>query len=314
MVFSFAAHLLDERPPACSRCANCSRAVPAAVALNESLASPITSSSFRDRGRLAPMTAPIVSPTAPTISGCSRMTCAIAFWARPACSATPWPAWRARSDVLCPTGRTVAHIVCLPADRRRRVAHRRCGPTHGVGGYAVGGRQRIARLAGGILGAIARRSHRVEGGRSRMPGAVARSSQGTARALGGALRRIAHSAGNLAAGIARQVVEPLVERLPFRSDGIVRHDRRRVGAPGRCWPAHHQPTKAGCDQRQRERIRFDLVAEIAQQLRAAMAARKRGRASSRPSANSSASSASPFVARRLRAITVPSSRSPSASS
>ena len=35
---------------------------------------------------------------------------------------------------------------------------------------------------------------------------------------------------------------------------------------------------------------------------------------SRPSANSSASSASPFVARRLRAITVPSSRSPSASS
>ena len=41
---------------------------------------------------------------------------------------------------------------------------------------------------------------------------------------------------------------------------------------------------------------------------------KRGRASSRPSANSSASSASPFVARRLRAITVPSSRSPSASS
>ena len=41
---------------------------------------------------------------------------------------------------------------------------------------------------------------------------------------------------------------------------------------------------------------------------------KRGRASSRPSANSSASSASHFVARRLRAITVPSSRSPSASS
>ena len=50
------------------------------------------------------------------------------------------------------------------------------------------------------------------------------------------------------------------------------------------------------------------------QLSSRKSSTKRGRASSRPSANSSASSASPFVARRLRAITVPSSRSPSASS
>jgi hypothetical protein len=56
------------------------------------------------------MMAPIVSPTAPTISGCSRMTCAIAF--RPACSATPWPAWRARSDVLCPTSAARSRISC----------------------------------------------------------------------------------------------------------------------------------------------------------------------------------------------------------